>query len=149
MRVLVDTNILVRSIDRASPDMRTAKQAVKALIRQGHTLCVAPQNVAEFWNVCTRPVSGNANGLGHSIAFTDRLTGRIELLFTMLPETLDAFHAWRQLVTVHEVRGAKVHDARLAAIMQAHGVSHVLTFNGGDFKRYANVTVLEPATVTP
>ena len=67
----------------------------------------------------------------------------------MLPETLAAFHAWRRLVKTYEVRGAKVHDARLVGIMQAHGVSHILTFNTGDFKRYVNVVVLEPGAFPP
>jgi hypothetical protein len=65
MWVLVDTNILVRSVERAHPLMRQARQALKALYRQGDELCVAHQNIAEFWNVCTRPVS--ANGLENSI----------------------------------------------------------------------------------
>lgn len=145
MRVLIDSNILVRSVERASPLLHVARQAVSALTRQQHELCVAPQNVAEFWNACTRPAANN--GLGHSVALTDQLTDRIESFFTVLPETLDAFRAWRQLVKAHEVRGAKVHDARLVAIMQAHGVSHILTFNGSDFKRYAGLMVLEPSTV--
>jgi predicted nucleic acid-binding protein len=134
-------------VERASPLLLTARQAVVTLANQGHELCVAPQNLAEFWNASTRPVLNN--GLEHSIALTDRLVTRIETLFTVLPETLAAFHAWRQLVKAHEVRGAKVHDARLVAIMQAHGVGHILTFNGGDFRRYANVVVLEPAAVRP
>lgn len=147
MRVLIDSNILVRSVERASPLLYTARQAVKSLVRQQHELCIAPQNVAEFWNACTRPTTGN--GLGYSVALTDRLASRIEALFTVLPETLDAFRAWRQLVKTYAVQGAKVHDARLVAIMQAHSVSHILTFNVGDFSRYGNITILEPASLVP
>jgi predicted nucleic acid-binding protein len=145
MRVLVDSNILVRAVERASPELPVARRAVTSLARQGHELCIAPQNVAEFWNACTRPAA--INGLGQSIALTTRQAGRIVSLFSMLPETLDAFRAWLNLVRTHEVRGAKVHDARLVAIMEAHGVSHVLTFNAADFKRYTSVTVLHPAAV--
>jgi predicted nucleic acid-binding protein len=62
MPVLVDTNILVRAVERRHPLMRTARLALLALVRNGEELCVTPQNLAEFWNVCTRPVS--LNGLG-------------------------------------------------------------------------------------
>jgi hypothetical protein len=77
--------------------------------------------------------------LGNSITATDKLTSRIETFFTVLPDSMDAFRIWRRLVVEHEVRGAKVHDARLAAIMQAHGIQQILTFNTGDFKRFSHV----------
>jgi predicted nucleic acid-binding protein len=60
MPVLVDTNILVRAVERRHPLMRTARRALLALVRNGEELCVTPQNIAEFWNACTRPV--NLNG---------------------------------------------------------------------------------------
>ncbi len=142
MRVLVDTNILVRSIERRHHLMRTARRTLRSLIEQGHELCVSPQNIAEFWNVCTRPTS--VNGLGNSIAATDRLTARIETFFTVLPDTAEIFGHWRRLVVMHEVKGAKVHDARLVAIMQTHGLQSLLTFNADDFKRYAGIDVLFP-----
>lgn len=82
-----------------------------------------PAKHQEFWNVCTRPV--NLNGLGNSITATDRLASRIETFFTVLPDSMEAFRIWRRLIVEHEVRGAKVHDARLAAIMQAHGIKKV------------------------
>jgi predicted nucleic acid-binding protein len=34
-----------------------------------------------------------------------------------------------------------VHDARLAAVMLAHGVNHILTFNVDDFRRYPGIVV--------
>jgi predicted nucleic acid-binding protein len=147
MRVLVDTNILVRAVERRHPLMRTARLALLALVRNGEQLCVTPQNIAEFWNVCTRPV--NLNGLGHSITATEKLTSRIETFFTVLPDSMEAFRIWRRLVVEHEVRGAKVHDARLAAIMQAHGIKQILTFNNGDFKRFSHVVALHPTELAP
>jgi len=48
------------------------------------------------------------------------------------------------LVLTYQVRGAKVHDARLVAAMLAHGLTHILTFNNRDFARYAEVTAVHP-----
>jgi predicted nucleic acid-binding protein len=147
MLVLVDTNILVRAVQRNHPLMRTARQALPSLVQNGEDLCVTHQNIAEFWNVCTRPA--DANGLGNSIGTTDRLTSRIEMFFTVLPDSPEAFRQWRRLIVAHEVKGAKVHDARLAAIMLAHGITRILTFNAGDFRRYINITVLDPSSFVP
>jgi predicted nucleic acid-binding protein len=45
------------------------------------------------------------------------------------------------------VLGKQTHDAHLAAMMQAHSVTFSLTFNGGDFKRFPGITIIDPALV--
>jgi predicted nucleic acid-binding protein len=120
--------------------MRTARQALWSLVQQGDELCVAPQIIAEFWNVCTRPIE--VNGLGNSIAATNRLTSRIEAFFTLLPDAAEIFEHWRRLIVTHEVKGARVHDARLVASMETHGLRRLLTFNAADFRGYGGMTGL-------
>jgi len=51
------------------------------------------------------------------------------------------------LVSDHGVRGVKVYDARLVAIMNVYAVDSILTFNVGDFARYGNIRALSPAAV--
>ena len=143
MRILVDTNVLVRSVERAHPLMRISRDALRHLYEGNHELCITPQIVGEFWNVCTRPAA--QNGLGNDVATADRLVSRIETLFTLLPDSLESFREWRALLVRHEVRGAKVHDAHLVASANVHGVSNLLTFNTADFKRYTNVNAQDPA----
>jgi predicted nucleic acid-binding protein len=146
MRILVDTNPLVRSVERMHPLRRVARTALMRLYSQGHELCVTPQNISEFWNVCTLPVE--KNGLGNTIATTDRLTSRVETFFTILPDSIETFRHWRRLVVTHEVKGAKVHDAKLVATMLVYQISHIVTFNADDFARFPAITVLDPAKVS-
>ena len=47
-------------------------------------------------------------------------------------------------VVVHGVKGAKVHDARLAATVLAYKLDSILTFNAADFARFP-ITTLDPA----
>jgi hypothetical protein len=61
MNYLVDTNILTRLADPAHATHQQAVDAVKRLAHQGHKLHIVPQNLYEFWVVCTRPK--NVNGL--------------------------------------------------------------------------------------
>jgi predicted nucleic acid-binding protein len=145
MRVLVDTNILLRAIQHDSPFCGPARQALKLLHRQNHELCLTPQNVKEFWNACTRPT--DHNGLGISVAGTERHTLRLERYFTILPDSALTYAAWRELVLKHQVIGSKVHDAYLVAAMKAHALSHILTFNTGDFKRYTDIRYLYPSAL--
>jgi predicted nucleic acid-binding protein len=143
MNVLTDTGVLLRLAERADSHHATVRHAVRALRTRGDTLVAAPQNVAEFWNVCTRPVTARG-GFGLPVEETDRRVRLIERLVQILPDTADAYRHWRHLVVAHAVRGVQVHDARLVAWMLAHGVTHILTLNGADFARYPGITVVAP-----
>jgi predicted nucleic acid-binding protein len=139
-RILVDTNILLRSAQPNHPLCTLSVQAVSKLLRQN-----APQNIAEFWNVATRPVE--VNGLGLSLGEALQEIAGIESLLTLLPDIPAIYPVWKQLVRDHGVRGVKVYDARLVAIMTVYAVDSVLTFNVADFKRYGTVEALQPAAV--
>jgi predicted nucleic acid-binding protein len=104
--------------------------------------------VAEFWNVCTRPATARG-GYGLSIAETNRRLTIIEAVFAVLSEPPAAYGLWRSLVTTHSVQGKQVHDARLAALMRAHGITHILTLNAADFARYPGITAIAPASLVP
>jgi len=142
VKILIDTNVLVRSVERGHPLLRIARDALRHLYEQNHELYVATQNISEFWNVCTRPAK--LNGLGGSVEAVSRLTSRLEGLFTVLPESMETFRQWRRLIVAHGVKGAKVHDARLAATVIAYKLDGILTFNADDFVRFP-ITTLDPA----
>jgi len=145
MRVLFDTNILLRAIQRDSPFCVPARNAIKRFHRLDSELCLTPQNVKEFWNACTRPT--DRNGLGLSVAGAERHTQLLEKYFTVLPDSAAAYSIWRQLLPKYEVIGTKVHDAYLVATMQAHGILQVLTFNTSDFARYSEIQATDPRTL--
>lgn len=144
-RILVDTNVLLRAAQRTHRVGRTATSAIKTLHRQKHVLCLAPQNIAEFWNVCTRPV--DVNGLGLSVGGTDRYVRKLKVLFTIIHDSPQTFEKWHELVVQYGVIGAKVHDARLVAAMKVHGITSILTFNVSDFARFDGITAIDPGTV--
>jgi predicted nucleic acid-binding protein len=47
-------------------------------------------------------------------------------------------------VTTYQLQGKRVHDARLVAVMLVHGVTHLLTFNPGDFNNIGEIEVIHP-----
>lgn len=145
MAYLADTNILLRWVSPADPQHSLAVSSVKALQRRGEIVHITPQNLIEFWNVATRPAA--ANGLGMSPSEAERQVESLELLFPLVPDTPDVYREWRRLVSVAGVSGVKVHDARLAAVMLANGLTHVLTFNAGDFKGFPGITIVRPEDV--
>ncbi len=146
MIVVLDSGILLRLVDRSDPLHPTVRAAVRALKIRGDTLSMAAQNIAEFWNVCTRPATARG-GLGLSISETEQRLRLLERIVAIMPDTPNAYFIWRNLVVTLSVSGVQVHDARLAALMRASGVTHIMTLNGADFVRFSGITVLEPATI--
>ncbi len=145
MSFLLDTNILLRLVEPAHPMHAVALDASSALLAAGEAVYIIPQNISEFWNVCTRPVA--QNGLGLSPSQTDAEVSRLEPLFSMLLDEPTIYAEWKQLVVQYGVEGVKVHDTRIVAAMKVHGISHLVTFNDQDFKRYHEITVMTPAEV--
>jgi predicted nucleic acid-binding protein len=145
MSHLIDTNVLLRLAQPKNPDRREARRALRTLRRHPEFLGIIPQNLIEFWAVATRPAS--YNGLDLTVDETARQIGKLKALFTLLPDSSDILPEWEQLVVKHQVLGKQAHDARLVAAMNVHKVTHLLTFNAADFKRYEGITVVSPSSI--
>ena len=145
MQILADSGILLRLFEPGDPRTDAVLRTVAALVAQGDTLVTAAQNIAEFWNVCTRPATARG-GFGLSFAVAEQRLQTVEREFALLPELPTTYPIWRNLIVAHAVLGKQVHDARLAALMLSHGVTHIVTLNGRDFARYPGLTVVDPAT---
>jgi len=127
------------------PMHEEALQAVETLIRAGDQVFIVAQNVAEFWNVATRPLANN--GLGFSVQEAHEEVKRFSTILPLLPETDRIYPEWLRLVVLYAVSGVKVYDARLVAAMSVHGVTRILTFNAEDFTRYASFEVFRPTDI--
>jgi predicted nucleic acid-binding protein len=103
MRVLVDTNILLRSAQPTHPLCAQATQAVSKLIRQKDAVFFCSQNIAEFWNVATRPADLNGLGLSHKEVLQE--VSSIERLLTLLPDIPAIYPAWKEIVADNKVQG--------------------------------------------
>jgi predicted nucleic acid-binding protein len=145
MSTLVDTNILTRSIYKADPMHQLAIDAVDGLRQKGEQLCVVPQNLYEFWVVCTRPIS--QNGLGMTPNQVDAEISQLERIFLLREDIPDVFREWRLMVNQYQVIGKNAHDARLVGAMHVHRIGQLLTFNINDFQRFQSIVVLSPQQV--
>ena len=145
MRYLVDTNVASRRVLPSDPNHRIVLQAIDLLRQQGDVLHITAQNIIEFHALATRPVE--ANGLGILVVQASLEAGKMEAIFPILPEIPAIFPLWRNLVDTYGVIGRQVYDARLVAVMQAHGITHLLTMNPKHFRRFAEITVVEPKDV--
>lgn len=85
MAYLIDTNVWLRLFDRSSTDREVILNSIRRLLSQREDLVVSMQNIAEFWNVTTRPKQ--ANGQGESIHVALRRVAAIERIARVVFET--------------------------------------------------------------
>jgi predicted nucleic acid-binding protein len=145
MSVLVDTNVLLRSIEPRHPMQQVAVDSVQLLRQRGELIVLVPQNVYELWAVATRPLA--QNGLGLTPPEAQAEVARFKSLFPVLDDLATIFSTWEQLVVQYQAIGKSAHDARLVAAMLVHGIDQLLTFNKADFARYQPIVVLSPQDV--
>ena len=142
---LLDTNIILRIVQPQAPTHILAVEAVASILNNGDNVFLTPQILIEFWAVATRPI--DVNGLGWSVTLVETEIQQLRHQFPMLNDRPTVFSNWLQLVNQHSVQGKKVHDARLVGVMQTYGVTHLLTFNGDDFRRYPAIVARHPSQV--
>ena len=83
---LVDSNVLLRWVKPDHSDYPVIVSATHFILRHDDILCYTSQNVAEFWNACTRPV--DRNGYGLSPQDTDQKARFFEERLRLLPDSL-------------------------------------------------------------
>jgi predicted nucleic acid-binding protein len=145
MKLLLDTNVLLRLSDTSHAMHGESLSAIDWLDAHGHECLIVPQVLYEYWVVATRPLANN--GLGMTVATTDAAISQWVTVFRLLLDERGVFSHWRDLVSSHDVKGKTAHDARLVAAMQRHGVTNLMSFNKPDFTRFPAIHVYTPAEV--
>jgi len=123
-------------------NIRSTIALCSVLLFSGSRLYTSFQNVAEFWNVSTRPV--DLNGRGLAVGKVSEQIIDIERQFEIVTEDRETFDQWLQLIVDFKVLGRQVHDARLVAHMIVRGIPALLTSNTKDFVRYPQIQLLDP-----
>jgi predicted nucleic acid-binding protein len=144
-RYLLDTNVVLRLADLESPQNALVTEAIATLLEQQQVCVLISQVLIELWVVATRPVE--VNGLGWSILKTTDEMAQLLDEFPLLDERAEIFSTWQQLVATQSIAGKRAHDARIAAAMLTHGVTHLLTFNTQDFIQVPGITIAAPQSI--
>ncbi len=143
MAFIIDTNCILRLAEKHNPQRTLVLKNLELLWKSSEIVFYTPQILAEFWNVCTRPATARG-GLGLTVEQTERKVKIIEKHFRLLPDSRKTFDEWRRLVFDYKIKGVQVHDAKIAASMISHNISHLLTFNDRDFRRFSMITAVNP-----
>lgn len=146
--IAVDTNVLVYAHRRDSPNHRLAYRAVEDLAASGRRWCLPWPCLHEFLAVVTHPrLYRPATPMPDALGVVEDLLAAPGA--TTIGEIDDHAGLLGRLLTgAPGVVGAKVHDARVAAICIGHGVSELWTADR-DFSYFPQLTTRNPFVAPP
>ena len=105
MRVLVDTNVLLRHGSMADPARLPILAVLERIASTGGRPCVCAQNIVELWAVATRPVT--ANGQGKEPVMFRRELDRLLVGFDIVADPPELLTTWLDLCTRYRFAGAR------------------------------------------
>jgi predicted nucleic acid-binding protein len=143
--ILIDTNVLARSIQADHPTHAVAVDALAVLIQEKRGPCLVPQVLYELWTVSTRPVK--ENGLGLLPAQASAILRGLRSQFRIFLDEPIMYQEWEDLLIKYGVSGKGGHDARIVAAMNTHGIGRLLTFNSRDFQRFNSIELVSPTNL--
>ncbi len=140
--IAVDTNILVYAHRRDSPFYEPAHRCLTVLSEGRGTWAIPWPCIHEFLAVVTNPRTFlPPSTLDDASRQVDAWLSSPSLV--VLAETGDYWPVLSATVRIGRVVGPRIHDARIAALCQLHGVRELWTADR-DFTRFPSVTVFNP-----
>ena len=139
-RLFVDTNVLVYANAAEAPLHQRALTALKLWGENETELWISTQVIREYAALRTRPQAFAAP--------VDRelLIKRVRYFqerFRVAYETPRVAEKLLMLIQQVDVGGKQIHDANIVATMLAQGITHLLSHNVSDFRRFdAFITVV-------
>ncbi|MEW5743527.1 MAG: TA system VapC family ribonuclease toxin [Myxococcota bacterium] len=139
----VDTNILVSAHRREVAEHDQALERIRALAEGAAPWAIPWPCVYEFFSVVTNPRIWKSSASSPAAAWAQvrAWTGSPQL--RVLGETEEFLEVLQSLLSRPRVRGAVVHDARVAALWLAHGVEALLS-RDRDFSLFPELNVEGP-----
>jgi uncharacterized protein len=142
--IAVDTNILVYAHREDSPFHSAAAHCVVGLAEGPASWAIPWPCLHEFLAIVTHsriydPPTPPAIALDQVDAWFESPS------LVLLTEADQYWTVLRSLVTAGRVTGARIHDARIAALCRQHGVRELWTADR-DFGRFSDLTVRNPLT---
>lgn len=143
-RIYLDTNVLAYVVNTKAPQHQAALEVFRP--SEAELLCVSSQVLAEFYSYITNPAI-----LATPLEPTEAII-RIKRICQMphvclLSSPLDIFERWLILLEERPVTNGGIFDILHVAIMLAHQVTTIYTFNVNDFSWCHQIEVIAPSRI--
>jgi len=141
-RIYLDTNVLAYVVNTKAPQHRAALEVLRP--SETEILCVSSQVLAEFYSYITNPaILAKPLEPREAISRIKRICKMPHVCLLSTP--LDLFERWMTLLEERPVTNGVIFDLLHIAIMLAHQVTIIYTFNVNDFSWCSQIEVIDPS----
>lgn len=140
--IAVDTNVLVHAHRRDSGLHRAAKDAITKLAKTRRPWAIPLHCLVEFYGIVTHPRVWKTPSTPAQAEDQIRAWTEVRTLNVLGDDGATLEHLLDTLLRARVV-GPKVHDARIAAVCRAHGVSELWSIDR-DFSRFPELRTRNP-----
>ncbi len=140
--IAIDTNLLIFAHRGNAPHHHAALAALQPVFEGDSPWALPWPCVHEFISIATNPaIYKPASTLSEAFGFLDSMFGSPQL--HLLAESPGYFEKLRQMATAARLKGARIHDARVAALCLHHGVRELWSADR-DFSAFPQLKVHNP-----
>jgi uncharacterized protein len=140
--IAVDTNLLIYAHRPDSVFHAKAHPWLKQRCEGRQPWAIPWPCIHEFiGHVTNARIYRNPTPIRDALSSVDALIASPSLV--LLHENEDYWSEFSAIVTSAAVTGARVHDAKIAALVRAHGVAQLATCDR-DFSRFAGISLINP-----
>jgi len=133
-RILIDTNILIYSID---VDSKFHHKSLKLLLNPDNELYTTSKNISEFLVVLTRSKYIKITVL-EALEILSELLTNIMILYPT-EQTRNVFY---NLLKKYTPSGLRIHDFEIVSIALTNGIKNIATQNISDFKNIEEIKII-------
>ena len=135
--MLIDSNILVYSINSSSPKYKKAQQFLQDNLSN---LEIAHQNIFETIRVLTHPKFPTPLSVKDALDAIDQI---LKVANIICPD-YKTYQITLELIKKHGLSSDQVFDAYLVATAKVNGVNIIATDNVADFKKFEGIEIVNP-----
>jgi predicted nucleic acid-binding protein len=136
----VDSNVLVAVTDTARAVYGDSKAFLGACVEGKYRAFASGQVFREYAVVVTRPKGVNGLGIPPKQAASN-IRAFLKVV-QVLEETKESLDVLARLIQAHDLKGKRIHDANMVAVMRAHGLKALKTWNPGDFRCFEGIEII-------
>ncbi|MGB0344624.1 MAG: type II toxin-antitoxin system VapC family toxin [Coraliomargarita sp.] len=138
-RCFIDTNILLAATDSSRPEHPAALELLRSGLSGERKLFASGQVFREYLVVSTRPAKNNGLGIRPDKAVAN--ISEFRKCIQLLDETDAVARRLANLIADYKLRGKRIHDANLIAIMLENGLDYLRSNNSADFTVFKTIQV--------
>jgi len=135
--MIIDSNILIYSINSSSPKHITAQNFLQQNIGK---LEITHQNIFESLRVLTHPKFANPMKINKAI---EAINNIVEACTVICPD-YKTHRVALELIEKYKLISDQIFDAYLAATALSNGIKVIATDNVKDFQKFTEITVINP-----